>query len=67
MPSRKPRPKVVAGGIAGAATIVVVWVLALAGVDMPPEVASALTVIFSFAAAYIKTDELSAAGGGSRE
>ena len=51
-----PRPKVVAGGVAGALTIVLVWVAGMLGVDVPPEVASAVTVLVSFAAGYVKSD-----------
>jgi hypothetical protein len=49
-----PQPKVVAGGIAGAATIILVWVAGILGVDVPAEVASAFTVLVSFAAGYLK-------------
>lgn len=52
--SRKPQPKVVAGGVAGAATIVLVYTLGQAGVDVPAEVASAITVLIGFAASYLK-------------
>jgi hypothetical protein len=52
--SYAPRPKVVAGGIAGAVSILVVYGASLAGLDVPPEVASAFTVVVSFAAGYIK-------------
>ena len=54
-PSRAPQPKVVAGGIAGAFTIVLVFAAGIAGVDVPPEVASAITVLASFATGYIKS------------
>ena len=50
-----PQPKVVAGGIAGAVTIVLVWAAGMAGVDVPAEVASAFTVLVSFAAGFIKS------------
>jgi hypothetical protein len=49
-----PQPKVVAGGIAGAATIILVWVAGMLGVDVPAEVASAFTVLVSFAASFLK-------------
>lgn len=46
--------KVAAGGVAGAVTIILVWLLnTAAGVDVPPEVASALTTVLSFAAGWI--------------
>jgi hypothetical protein len=49
-----PQTKVVAGGAAGAASILVVYVAGLFGLDVPPEAASALTVLISTAAAYLK-------------
>lgn len=51
----KPQPKVVAGGVAGAVTIVAVWIAGYFGVAVPPEVASAITVLVSFAAGYVKS------------
>lgn len=51
-----PQPKVVAGGVAGALTIVLVWVAGQFGLDVPPEVASAFTVLVSFAAGYLKAE-----------
>lgn len=50
----KPQPKVIAGGAAGAASIVIVYVAGLFGLDVPAEVASALTVLLSTATAYLK-------------
>ena len=41
------------GGVAGALTMLGVWVASLRGVDVPPEVASAFTVIISFIGAMI--------------
>lgn len=52
--SRKPQPKVVAGGVAGALSIVLVYLLGEAGVVVPAEVASALTTLIAFAGAYLK-------------
>lgn len=52
--SRKPHSKVMAGGAAGALSVVVVYALGAAGVSVPPEVASALTTLFAFAAGYLK-------------
>jgi hypothetical protein len=51
-PSRAPTTKLAAGGTAGAITVVVVWILGLLHVPVPPEVASALTVLFSFMTSY---------------
>lgn len=52
----RPKPKVQAGGAAGAASVVLVWALGAVGADVPPEVASALTVLVSFGASWVKTD-----------
>lgn len=49
-------PKVVAGGVAGSITVVLVWVASLAGLSVPPEVASAVTGILSFAAGWAKAE-----------
>ena len=49
-----PQPKVIAGGAAGSLTIILVYVAGLCGVEVPAEVASAVTVLISTAAAYIK-------------
>lgn len=50
----KPQPKVAAAGIAGAASILIVYTATLFGVDVPPEPAAALAAVLSFAAGYIK-------------
>ena len=50
-----PQPKVAAGGIAGALTIVAVYVAGQFGIDVPPEVASSFTVLVSFTAGYWKS------------
>ena len=49
-----PQAKVIAGGAAGAASIVLVYAAGLFGLDVPGEVASALTVLISTGAAYLK-------------
>ena len=48
-----PTSKVIAGGAAGAATIVLIWGLSLAHIVVPPEVASAITVLLSLGAGYL--------------
>lgn len=54
-PSAAPTPKVAAAGIAGAVSIIVVWLMhAAASIDVPPEVASAFTTVVAFAAGYLK-------------
>lgn len=46
--------KAVGAGLAGAATIVLVWIAHQWGhIDVPPEVASAFTVIMSTGAAWL--------------
>ena len=54
--SDNPTPKVAAGGAAGAVTVVIVYVASLLGVEFPPEVASAFTVLISFGASYAKSE-----------
>lgn len=49
-------PKVAAGGAAGAVTIVLVWIAGLLGLEVPAEVASAVTVLIGTAAAWLKSD-----------
>ena len=51
-----PKPKVVAVGVAGSLTILLVWIAGLFGVEVPPEVASAFTVLVSFVAGYFKSE-----------
>jgi hypothetical protein len=47
-------PKVKASGLAAAATLVIVFVLGQCGVDVPADVATAVTLILSVAAGYLK-------------
>lgn len=47
-------PKTAAAGVAGAITLVCVFILGQFGIEIPADVASAITVIISFAAAYLK-------------
>jgi biotin transporter BioY len=55
--SRKVHSKVAAGTTAGAASVVLVWLLGQAGVAVPAEVASALTTLIAFAGGYLKASE----------
>jgi hypothetical protein len=48
-----PVPKVVAAGVTGALTVLLVWLAGLADIEVPPEVASAVTTILSFIAGYM--------------
>jgi putative flippase GtrA len=64
-PSKAPTTKVAAGGVAGALTVLVVWILGLLQVPVPPEVASALTVILSFVTSYFVRQRVPAAANPS--
>lgn len=55
MAPQPPQAKVAAGGIAGSLTILIVYAAGVAGYDIPAEVASAFTVVVTFAAAYVKS------------
>lgn len=48
------QPKVAAAGLGGAVSIVIVWVLTSLSVEVPAEVASAFTTLFSFACGFLK-------------
>lgn len=54
-PSLMPVPKVAAAGISGAVTTLVVWILQMAGVDVPPEAAVAIGALAAFIAGYLKS------------
>lgn len=54
--SRAPAAKVAAGGAAGAASVLVVFIAGQLGLDVPPEAAAALTTLFAFAAGYLRKD-----------
>lgn len=52
-PTAKPHRKVAAGAVVGLpAGVLVVWLLSLAGVDVPPEPATAIGTLASFVAGY---------------
>ena len=48
-------PKTKAAAIGAAATLVIVFIMGQFGVEVPADVASALTLIASVAAAYLKS------------
>jgi hypothetical protein len=56
MADLKPTPKVAAAGTAGAATIILVWIASLFGLDVPEYVATAIGVLIAVAAGYLKSD-----------
>ena len=47
-------PKISAAAAAGAVTILLVWLCSLFGVDVPTDVASAITLIVAVAAGYLR-------------
>ena len=49
-----PKTKTGAVGVAGAASIVLVWAFSLFGVEVPPEVASAFTTLIATVAGYVR-------------
>lgn len=52
-----PTAKVTAGALAGALTAIIVWgVRQWAKVDMPPEVAVAVSTVFTFVVSYMTPD-----------
>ena len=52
--SRKPVPKVAAGGIAGAVSVLVIFAAQQFGVEIPGDVGAAIGVIVAFVASYLK-------------
>ncbi|HVJ27613.1 MAG TPA: hypothetical protein VM493_08710 [Vicinamibacterales bacterium] len=49
------QPKVQAAGAAGAVTVLVVFIAGQLGLEIGPEVASAITTLVAVAAGYLKT------------
>lgn len=52
---KKVHRKVAWGGVAGAASVIVVWVVSLLGVAVPAEVASAFTTLLTFGVSVLKS------------
>lgn len=52
----KPTEKVQAGGYAGAAALVLLYIAGQLGLELPAEVAAALTLLIAGAGAWIKTE-----------
>lgn len=52
--SLAPEPKVVAGTLAGALTVLLAYVADLAGLELPPAVVAALTTLLALGTAYLK-------------
>lgn len=57
-PNLKPTPKVVAGGLGSALVVILAWILGANGIEMPPEVASALTLLVGFVAGYFTKNKV---------
>lgn len=55
--SKRPVAKVAAAGTGGAAATVLIAIASQLGLDLPPEVAAAITTVLAFAAGYLKRDE----------
>ena len=61
-PGQEPRsarqiaPKVGAAGVGGALSVLLVYLLSLAGVELDTEVAAAIATVFAFGAGYLKRD-----------
>lgn len=56
LPTFKLADKVQAGGLASAATILIVWIGQKRGWGISPEVAAAMVTFASFAASYFTTE-----------
>jgi hypothetical protein len=65
-PSLAPSAKVASGGLAGAFIVLVVWILGAFHVTVPPEVASALTVLFSSATSYLVRERVPVAADNTK-
>jgi hypothetical protein len=48
-----PEKKVTAATLAGAIVTILIWVLRVAGIDIPAEVAAAITTILATVAGYV--------------
>lgn len=57
-PSAAPTQKLVAGTASGAAVVVILWVATYFGLDLSPEVAGAIVLLVSAAAAYFKRNKV---------
>lgn len=49
---QKPNTKVAAGGLAGGLSLLLVWGIGALGVEVPAEVAAAITTVITFAVSY---------------
>jgi hypothetical protein len=51
--SSAPTNKVAAAGIGGSVAVVLVWLAGMFGIEVPPEVAAAVTTLISFFSGYL--------------
>lgn len=51
-----PEPKVVAGTLAGALTVLVAYMADLAGLELPPAVTAAVTTLLALGTAYLRSN-----------
>ena len=51
-----PNRKVTSGALAGALSVLVVWVVGLFGLDVPGEAGAALATVLAFATGYFVKD-----------
>lgn len=58
MANLAPTSKVTAAGTAGAAALVLVWMLGSFGVEVPAEVAAAITALLATGAGYLKRERI---------
>jgi len=49
----KPKPKVAGGVLAGALSVILIWVLSLMGVEVPGAVGAAFATVIGFLTAWI--------------
>lgn len=62
-----PTRKVGSGMLAGALTVILSFILARAGVDLPADVASAVTVVLSLGTAYLVPEDVPTGDHASEE
>lgn len=57
-PTLQPTNKVTAAGAGGAASVLLVYILGLFNINLPAEVASALTVLIATASGYLRKESI---------
>jgi len=57
-PTATPTRKVTAQAVSGVASVLLIYVLGLVGVDLPADVAAAIVVVLSFVASYMTKEKL---------